>query len=150
MSAFQSYQSKQINPDLRKSSRGMSLRMKFQSYQSKQINPDIVYLRTDRGCRIACGGFNRINPNRSIPTATTQSHENVSKYAFQSYQSKQINPDLDYGWLIIAAIFFMFQSYQSKQINPDAGRFICGLLALTGFQSYQSKQINPDPSQFKW
>ena len=38
---------------------------------------------------------------------------------FQSYQSKQINPDGDKLPKLIN-LFFKFQSYQSKQINPDS------------------------------
>ena len=37
--------------------------------------------------------FNRINPNRSIPTSL-DIHESEFEEEFQSYQSKQINPDL--------------------------------------------------------
>ena len=65
-------------------------------------------------------------------------------FMFQSYQSKQINPDK-----VKLGVQFKekatFQSYQSKQINPD---LICTqeclILPQLGFQSYQSKQINPD------
>ena len=38
----------------------------------------------------------------------------------------------------------MFQSYQSKQINPDARNVLLKLAKRMSFQSYQSKQINPD------
>ena len=39
----------------------------------------------------------------------------------------------------------MFQSYQSKQINPDEGNInLLHKLQDEKFQSYQSKQINPD------
>ena len=40
----------------------------------------------------------------------------------------------------------MFQSYQSKQINPDMGELIKAIAEFISFQSYQSKQINPDQS----
>ena len=87
----------------------------FQSYQSKQINPDhfdekevneinevsIVSIQTDQSRRfiihtvlcLGCTGFNRINPNRSIPTWIIRIYS-ASLAMFQSYQSKQINPDL--------------------------------------------------------
>ena len=64
--------------------------MWFQSYQSKQINPDkeetVDYLTgKDR--------FNRINPNRSIPTPKDFYFPNKPNEKFQSYQSRQINLD---------------------------------------------------------
>ena len=64
---------------------------------------------------------------------------------FQSYQSKQINPDIREGQHLLMIDKRGFQSYQSKQINPDfpfddKNRQAKGRL----FQSYQSKQINPD------
>ena len=37
-----------------------------------------------------------------------------------------------------------FQSYQSKQINPDSITMAFVETDLDLFQSYQSKQINPD------
>ena len=37
--------------------------------------------------------FNRINPNISIPTAARLNWPCISINAFQSYQSKQFNPD---------------------------------------------------------
>ena len=40
--------------------------------------------------------------------------------------------------------FNSFQSYQSKQINPDELRTKARCAWALGFQSYQSKQINPD------
>ena len=110
----------------------------FQSYQSRQINPDplspVILVES-----VMC--FNRINPNRSIPTITTYDPYAL-KILFQSYQSKQINPD-EFGrlWLPFSRgvsivsiqtdqsrIFcdeqkyreaLELQSYQSRQINPD-------------------------------
>ena len=41
-----------------------------------------------------------------------------------------------------------FQSYQSKQINPDRLRILSISAPNRGFQSYQSKQINPDTVDF--
>ena len=37
-----------------------------------------------------------------------------------------------------------FQSYQSKQINPDLESHGCEVVQAQPFQSYQSRQINPD------
>ena len=100
--------------------------------------------------------FNRINPNRSIPTTRSRSGKAYWNHSFQSYQSKQINPDDD----IVTTPTFVpgkgfnldymsasdeqeFQSYQSKQIYPDHGATI-NLSKRKKFQSYQFRQINPD------
>ena len=111
----------------------------FQSYQSKQINPDqvgsyvygldkevsIVSIQTDQ--------------SRHYESAA-QAQADVK---FQSYQSKQINPDWgDRFWGRCNGEGF--QSYQSKQINPDHANRSQSLSIMEGFQSYQSKQINPD------
>ena len=112
---FQSYQSKQINPDSKKLQNQVLSAKGFQSYQSKQINPDKMMALTvplSETC-----GFNRINPNRSIPIMDIPVGE-FKQETFQSYQSKQINPDLylDKPYLDYDS---KFQSYQSKQIKPD-------------------------------
>ena len=41
-------------------------------------------------------------------------------------------------------MMLLFQSYQSKQINPDLTSFDVKVWDGVRFQSYQSKQINPD------
>ena len=43
---------------------------------------------------LRCWRFNRINPNRSIPTLPGAGKTSTAEALFQSYQSKQINPDL--------------------------------------------------------
>ena len=62
---FQSYQFRQINPDVFRSLVSGTLLLRFQSYQFRQINPDLTlskpYLDYD-------SSFNRINSDRSIPT----------------------------------------------------------------------------------
>ena len=62
----------------------------FQSYQSKQINPDENSLVENLN---SLCGFNRINPNRSIPTPKDFYFPNKPNEKFQSYQSRQINLD---------------------------------------------------------
>ena len=86
--------------------------------------------------------FNRINPNRSIPTIH-QMYMHVLEHGFQSYQSRQINPDI-VNKFYPAHLRFAFQSYQSRQINPAAARLNWPCISINAFQSYQSKQINPD------
>ena len=64
---------------------------------------------------------------------------------FQSYQSKQINPDL---WIatLLEKDFPRFQSYQSKQINPDFEKFglkklISTWVSIVSIQTDQSRQL---------
>ena len=112
---FQSYQSKQINPDMfGLDIQGIETEL-FQSYQSKQINPDARFKKHD-----------------------TTLHRRVSIVSIQTDQSRQyINLSLHIHGV-------MFQSYQSKQINPDAIMAKSTYIRVFSFQSYQSKQINPD------
>jgi len=86
-------------------------------------------------------GFNRINPNRSIPTEEDMEPDDVSIIKFQSYQSKQINPDSQYLRRNNGLRCNKFQSYQSKQINPDVASHIQEKLGLPGFN-----RINPNRS----
>ena len=138
--AFQSYQSKQINPDpvldaLRDKKLG-----KFQSYQSRQINPDKDIL-TDALC-----GFQKFQSYQSKqinPDDEQKYREALDFIKFQSYQSKQINPDVVIQ-RVDGTFETMFQSYQSRQINPDLDRSLMASSLTRPFQSYQSKQSNPD------
>ena len=86
--------------------------------------------------------FNRINPNRSIPTKHIY-FPKVNENWFQSYQSKQINPD------IISADISVAESWSFNRINPNRSiptwkTYPKRKEALRAFQSYQSRQINPD------
>ena len=161
---FQSYQSRQINPEFLKLIRYISSAIRFQSYQSRQINPDynnirprctedfvsIVSIQTDQSRRVRLlmasfltRRFNRINPDRSIPTCSSKL-EASDLLGFQSYQSRQINPDTS------AAASWIRHSLSFNRINPDRSiptsdeswGFNCYYL----FQSYQSRQINSDLS----
>ena len=68
--------------------------------------------------QMRAGGFNRINPNRSIPThGWSDSMGKYSWVSIVSIQTDQSRPQPGNNSLIE---FFMFQSYQSKQINPDS------------------------------
>ena len=64
-------------------------------------------------------------------------------FKFQSYQSRQINPDLVRA-MRSGALLLLFQSYQSRQINPDNNNQFSIHVTNATFQSYQSRQINPD------
>ena len=87
---FQSYQSKQFNPDAEDTIYIVSLIFLFQSYQSRQINPDA----TPVGVSLTgLPRFNRINLDRSVPNLADENWLDVAMSRFQSYQSKQINPD---------------------------------------------------------
>ena len=161
----------------------------FQSYQSRQINPDmvnlwwcfpfkqvsIVSIHTDQSRRLnfrICFrlnfSFNRINPNRSIPTIVASFEvQNPKKHRFQSHQSKQINPDTKYlVWIYLLVscfnrinpnrsiptfktyLWFSYRNWSFNRINPNRSiptpdKVEIDRRALV-FQSYQSKQINPD------
>ena len=92
--------------------------------------------------------FNRINPNRSIPTSKNMLGKPVIIVVFQSYQSKQINPDLS------VVMRQLLKLKRFNRINPN--RSIPTILGTEKsepekpkFQSYQSKQINPDVQQMQ-
>ena len=139
---FQSYQSKQINPDFGFLNAQLDCgKDKFQSYQSKQINPDQVY--TEWGW-YDLPRFNRINPNRSIPTSENSYSDtnNTSRVSIVSIQTDQSRP-------VLVRIPDGLSELSFNRINPnrsiptrDLGCFATRLIAK--FQSYQSKQINPD------
>ena len=138
--------------------------------------------------------FNRINPNRSIPTSQRVPRQagrrKVSIVSIQTDQSRHLTDATEEKWNPEVSIVSIqtdqsrlvtgnfggirdvvkFQSYQSKQINPDDKRADAQLnkdvnvsivsiqtdqsrrvpldqskAQQEAFQSYQSKQINPDP-----
>ena len=93
--------------------------------------------------RIIIASSDRNNPDRSIPTRTTVRAGVGIEAKFQSYQSKQINPDFS-GSHMAGIATGKFQSYQSKQINPYKKKSSTEVDMTGRFQSYQSKQINPD------
>ena len=89
---FQSYQFRQINPDLTIASdiRFNEL-VEFQSYQFRQINPDKVYNRS-RHDRYKTVSIVSIQADQSRHVLRRHfRHRNV---LFQSYQFRQINPDV--------------------------------------------------------
>ena len=53
----------------------------------------------------------------------------AAEHTFQSYQSKQINPDMSIATTVLDAAE-KFQSYQSKQINPDFFSVINNLVSI--------------------
>ena len=114
----------------------------FQSYQSRQIKPDkwnTVEFLVNWYVSIVS-----IQTDQSRPQGKEKLYEVV--FRFQSYQFRQINPDLN-EYDLADPSQMSFQSYQSRQINPDAVGALMFGLDIQGFQSYQSKQINPDPSK---
>ena len=87
--------------------------------------------------------FNRINPNRSIPT-NIESWGYDCYYLFQSYQSRQINPDFWSALRSEAQTMPCFNRINSDRSIPTKGLLNC-IKKSVKFQSYQSRQINPDP-----
>ena len=164
---FQSYQSKQINPDPKI---GLSVGTNaslFQSYQSKQINPDFTY---DSSTETLSVSFNRINPNRSIPTHESQWINQIWKIrrfnrinpnrsiptqrCGKSPQTiiwgfNRINPNRSIPTIRVpqdvSELEMRFQSYQSKQINPDhimgsATVNFSAYVSIVSIQTDQSRQ----------
>ena len=163
---FQSYQSKQINPDLKGVQTMKTKTLKFQSYQSKQINPDMD-LRLRNLANLSLVSIVSIQTDQSRRAYWNHSSQYLDE--FQSYQSKQINPDENIATLKEHAdeevSIVSIQTDQSRlvkessahglvqgrfnRINPNRsiptwGNLILHRWLLLLFQSYQSKQINPD------
>ena len=86
----------------------------FQSYQSKQINPDSkIQEKLGLPAKVSIVS---IQTDQSRLEKLLK--EKYKAELFQSYQSKQINPDTELRTKARCA-WALFQSYQSKQINPD-------------------------------
>ena len=64
----------------------------FQSYQSKQINPDFMVCSQTNSRLIS--RFNRINPNRSIPTIGEQYYENTCRHRFNRINQDRSIPTI--------------------------------------------------------
>ena len=90
VSRFQSYQSKQINPDKKKIGPKLTGIRCFNRINPNRSIPTCI--QTGVGMTYQ-DSFNRINPNRSIPTLQKNANKKLKVEEFQSYQSKQINPD---------------------------------------------------------
>ena len=88
---FQSNKSRQINPNMSRQIQTASVTTRF-----KRINSDrsIPILPIPMVLAIIPVGFNRINQDRSIPTFSGSHMAGIATGKFQSYQSKQINPDV--------------------------------------------------------
>ena len=136
---FQSNKSRQINPNMSRQIQTASVTTRFKHINSDRSIPtkdvpilrltsrkvSIVSIKTDLSRRFPARtwpvlppvSFNRINPNRSIPTRYQTLLEIRSQASFN-----RINPD--------------------KAIPTF--KEICGNLADEKFQSYQFRQINPD------
>ena len=114
---FQSYQFRQINPDVFRSLVSGTLLLRFQSYQFRQINPDPEKCTDDGDPKTR---FNRINSDRSIPTKLNSVVDWLSFAAFQSYQFRQINPDqvkFRSGLAVIRSVSIV--SIQTDQSRPS-------------------------------
>ena len=88
--------------------------------------------------------FNRINSGRSIPTTNYDTDSRVVTYhGFNRINSGRSIPTISVA-LFCLSMFSVFQSYQFRQINPDLGTTYYSFDVLFKFQSYQFRQINPD------
>ena len=87
--------------------------------------------------------FNRINSGRSIPTMTAKTLADIVNAPFQSYQFRQINPDL-----VKRQKTSLKEGVSIVSIQADQSRLGTSYrrkkMFDSGFQSYQFRQINPD------
>ena len=86
--------------------------------------------------------FNRINPNRSIPTGSKQDLIRRLRTSFNRINPNRSIPTQQNGTWIASGggvSIVSIQTDQSRHIRRYAHRFYWQV-----FQSYQSKQINPD------
>ena len=93
--------------------------------------------------RIIIASSDRNNPDRSIPTGFLSTKQAIVRIRFNRINQDRSIPTCEYPYVIMEGTQ-EFQSYQSKQINPDIFEKYVEVLDPTTFQSYQSKQINPD------
>ena len=95
----------------------------FQSYQSKQINPDMEWVGIIQFSSERC--FNRINPNRSIPTKMTLEYlnlwKNVSIVSIQTDQSRRGKGVTERNTLLRVSIVSI-QTDQSRRLNSCSTR----------------------------
>ena len=122
---------------------GVGIEAKFQSYQSKQINPDLVQ-RLPKEWRLYMVSIVSIQTDQSRPVRNLPDLQNTD--SFQSYQSKQINPDL-LEICRICKIQTRFNRINPDRSIPTCSPIIVGKMLLM-FQSYQFRQINPDNKNF--
>ena len=91
--------------------------VEFQSYQFRQINPDLHESEIEEDNTQE--SFNRINSGRSIPTSLTfvKANYNVIWVSIVSIQADQSRQEFSAFGLVVSLV--KFQSYQFRQINPD-------------------------------
>ena len=93
----------------------------FQSYQFRQINPDVSVSFSSGSTWYQC--FNRINSGRSIPT-TKSKFGTLMTMAFQSYQFRQINPDITLDMLFKSdSDEVSIVSIQADQSRRDSAKY---------------------------
>ena len=111
----------------------------FQSYQFRQINPDLNQTRMVIS-RCWCVSIVSIQADQSRRLFATLC--DAAEHAFQSYQFRQINPDLNLLHKLQDEGLW-FQSYQFRQINPDKDEIVEVLLnekvSIVSIQADQSR-----------
>ena len=137
--------------------------MEFQSYQFRQINPDlilkrrhkngimvsIVSIQTDqsrlriflRRPWLSYRGFNRINSDRSIPTGKRCIILDLVRALFQSYQFRQINPDeRDYWYVSYYQVSIVsIQTDQSRRFWAWIWKTPIVVVSIVSIQTDQSR-----------
>ena len=162
---FQSYQFRQINPDVNVNSSSSLISLpSFNRINSGRSIPTSWDAEKQTTCWVL--RFNRINSGRSIPTRYKWEFADTIDL-FQSYQFRQINPDAvlqknankklkgfnrinsgrsipTYSWLAAdGSEIYMFQSYQFRQINPDFVKTTCSLEQQKRFNRINSGRSIP-------
>ena len=157
---FQSYQSRQINPDEGWMKYTIFLIREFQSYQSKQIKPDkwntveflvnwyvsIVSIQTDQSRPLAVANsirhslsFNRINSDRSIPTSTNTTWQIRHRCRFNRINPDRSTPTGHWSHQLQRSYRVSIVSIQTDQYRQVKNRSI-------GRNSNSFNRINPNSS----
>ena len=115
----------------------------FQSYQFRQINPDVKKAKSFDGF---FGGFNRINSGRSIPTQTrTKTDTGVCSVSIVSIQADQSRQSMLFSRRAVKdpVSIVSIQADQSRQCSVDSGTGMRRRVSIVSIQSDQSRHQQP-------
>ena len=118
----------------------------FQSYQSRQINPDIccALIAFRLGFEVSIVSIKTDQSRRRRNSVT-----NRSMYVFQSYQSRQINPDqvkFRSGLAVIRSVSIVsIKTDQSRHSNSTVHHCPVPRVSIVSIKTDQSRPIRSDP-----
>ena len=161
---FQSYQFRQINPDVGSVAVSRPEYDRFNRINSGRSIPTLnhVWLRVQVATIVSIvsiqadqsrlleievriflkNGFNRINSGRSIPTVSGTGTIDELYKSFNRINSGRSIPTAIISTIITFKVV-KFQSYQFRQINPDISRFLRPLLGRKSFNRINSGRSIP-------